>query len=449
MVMGRLPSLGTALVVLVMAVLLVRGDWRGAVQLGMAALLVFSTLAAPRYLGFLAMVTFLGAGMPRVSETIPLGQYRWAVLLVLALGLIFRNSTGVSGSRWHPTQFSLGLFICFALFSSSYSVNGLMTLLKTGTFACLLLGSLLYGRMESQGGPQSPCTVLDQLYWCALAVGLGCLLVVARAAGQGYFRGPFGNANHLGAFIPFIAPVLLLRLYQSAQKQPLVRALNVALTAMFGVFLLMSRSRTGIIATCVGCAWWLYFSSRKAFTWFVATLLLSAVILFAYFPRYVGSLNEVYVQKNASYILQSRQRLIEESWEAAKENAMLGIGFGTSKGSEQWEFGFTSSYMGREKMNSFLALVEEVGLVGTVLLVYPLAWVLSASARRLKRLQMFRTSEREYWTIVTLSACLLGGLVDSMGEAWLTAAGFFCCVMFWLLFGVLSTRLTARMPARQ
>lgn len=141
--------------------------------------------------------------------------------------------------------------------------------------------------------------------------------------------------------------------------------------------------------------------------------------------------------------------MIEESWEAAKENAMLGIGFGTSKGSEQWEFGFTSSYMGREKMNSFLALVEEVGLVGTVLLVYPLAWVLSASARRLKRLQMFRTSEREYWTIVTLSACLLGGLVDSMGEAWLTAAGFFCCVMFWLLFGVLSTRLTARMPARQ
>jgi len=449
--MGRLPSLGTALIVLVLAVLLVRGEWKEAVELGLVALIVFSMLAAPRYLGFLAMLTFLASGMPWADRVVPLTKYRWAVLIVLALGLIFRNSMGVSGSRWHPTQFSLGLFICFALFSSSYSSNSLMTVLKAGAFACLLLGSLLYGRMESQGGPQSSCAILDQLYWCAVAVSLGCLLAVAHilAAGQVYFQGPFGNPNHLGAFIPFIAPVLLLRLYQSAQKGPLVRALTVALTAMFGVFLLMSRSRTGIFATCVGCAWWLYFSSRKAFGWFVATVLLSAVILFAYFPRYVGSLNEVYVQKNASYILQSRQRLIEESWEAAKENAMLGIGFGTSKGSEQWEFGFTSSYMGREKMNSFLALVEEVGLVGTVLLVYPLAWVLSASARRLKRLQMFRTSEREYWTIVTLSACLLGGLVDSMGEAWLTAAGFFCCVMFWLLFGVLSTRLTARMPARQ
>ena len=257
-----------------------------------------------------------------------------------------------------------------------------------------------------------------------------------------------GDAVAAGSL--FIAPVLLLRLYQSAQKQPLVRALNVALTAMFGVFLLMSRSRTGIIATCLGCAWWLFFASRKAFTWFVTALLLGAVILFAYFPRYVSSLNDVYVQKSAGYILQSRQRLLEDSWEAAKENPMLGIGFGTSKGwSEEWQFGFTSGYQGREKMNSFLALVEEVGLVGAVLLVFPLAWVFSASARRLKLLQMSRTFEREYWTILTLSACLLGGLADSMGEAWLAAAGFFSCVIFWLLYGVLLTRLIMRPPARQ
>jgi hypothetical protein len=47
----------------------------------------------------------------------------------------------------------------------------------------------------------------------------------------------------------------------------------------------------------------------------------------------------------------------------------------------------------------------------------------------------------EFWVILTLSACLVGGAANASVEAWLTSAGFFSTVLFWLVFGVLAARL--------
>jgi O-antigen ligase len=443
--LAPLPSAGSVLALLALAVLLARGDWRLAGGIVIVALILFSSLAAPHYLGLFALLGFLGTAMPIVNQGGALNQYRWAILLVMALGLLLRNSMQASSARWHPMHFSLLLFVICAAVSSSYSVNGLMTLLKAGTFGCLILGVLLYGRLETRHESESSCKLLEHLYWCAGLVGLGCVLarVGVLPAGPTFFQGPFGNPNSLGAFIPFIAPVLLLKLAQSSEKAPAIRALNVALTIGFLVFLILSRSRGGIVATIVACGWWLYFSSRKVFAWFVVGVLLAVVILLAYFPAYSESLNRVYVQKGSTYVLQSRGKLLQASWDAAMESPVIGVGFGVAKGySEDWQFGFESGKAGREKMNSLLAAVEEVGIVGSVFLVFPLAWVLVTAARRLLRIRRFHPSAGEFWTVLTLSACLLGGLANSLSEAWLTAAGFFSAIMFWLIFGVLAARLT-------
>jgi O-antigen ligase len=448
--LGRLPTLGSVSILLVVGILLAHGDWQGAGKFAIIAFVLFSTLAAPQTLDFIAMLAFLSAAMPFFNAAGTVNSYRWAVLVIFALGLILRNSMGVSGSRWHPFQFSLGLFVCWALISSTYSVNSLLTILKAGAFGCLLLGSLLNGRLESHAGPEAPCKIIDHLFWCALLVGAGCVLAFVGILPRGwwnYFEGPFGNPNFLAAFIPFIAPVLVLRLFQSAKKAPLVRVLNFAFAAMFLAFLVMSGSRTGMIATFVGCAWFLYFSSRKAFGWFVTVGFLAAVILVAYFPAFLGSLNQTYVEKGGSRVLQSRQKLLEDSWAAATESPILGVGFGATKGaSEDWQFSFASVGSGREKVNSFLGLVEEVGLVGAALLLYPLTWIVLNSVRRLELIQKFHSAGGEFWPVLTLSACLVGGLTDSMAEGWLTATGMFAAVMFWLIYGVLSARLL--MPFR-
>lgn len=408
-------------------------------------LILFSSLAAPHYLGLFAMLAFIGTAMPIVNRGGMLNQYRWIMLGAMALGLLLRNSMQASGSRWHPIHFSLALFVSCAAISSSYSVNALMTLLKAGTFGCLLLGALLYGRLETRREGEDSCKLLEQLYWCSVLVGFGCILgrIGVLATGAKYFGGPFANANSLGAFIPLTAPVLLFQFSESSRKAPLIRALIGALTVGFLVFLIMSRSRGGIIATFVGCAWWLYFSYRKVFWRFVVGALLTGVILFAYFPAYVESMNRVYVQKGSSYVLRSRGKVLEETWEAAKESPVIGVGFGVSKGySEDWEFGFESRGMGREKMNSILATVEEVGIVGATFLLFPLAWVVVTSARRLLLIRRFHPSAPEFWKVLTLSACLIGGLTNSLSEAWLTSAGFFSAIMFWLIFSVLAARLT-------
>ncbi len=450
--LGRLPTLGSILALLAAAFVVARGDWKEALGMVLVGLILFASLAAPQHLGLFAILAFTGAGMPIFDPGGILSKYRWAMLIVMPLGLLLRNSMEVSGSRWHPVHFSLALFVFDAAVSSSYSVNGLLTLLKAASFACLLIGALLYGRLESRPGSEQSCTLLDQLYWCAGLVGAGCVLTTLHLlpASRMYFQGPFGNPNSLGAFIPLVAPAVLLRLSRSGKQAPLINAANVLLAAALLVFVIMSRSRAGMLSTFFACAWWLYFSSRKVFQAFLVSALLTATIMVAYFPRYVESMNQVYVQKGARYMLQSRQKLLEASWDAARENPVFGVGFGTAKGySEDWQFGFESASAGREKMNSFLASVEEVGIVGTPFLVFPIGWVLLASARRLLMIRKFDPSAGEFWTILTLSACLLGGLANSMAEAWLTSPGFFSAVMFWLIFGILSARLTVPFRPRR
>jgi len=430
----------------VVALLVAEGDWKEALGMVLVGMVLFASLASPQYLGLFAMLAFTAAGMPVINSGSMLDRYRWAMLIVMPIGLLLRNSMEVSGSRWHPVHFSLALFVFDAAVSSSYSINGLLTLLKAGVFACLLIGALLYGRLESRPGSEQSCNLIDQLYWCAGVVGVGCLLAALHLlpAGKMYFQGPFGNPNSLGAFIPLVAPAVLLRLSRSGKQAPLMTAANALLAAAMLVFLFMSRSRGGMLATFIACGWWLYFSSRKVFQAFVVCTLLAATIIFGYFPRYVESMNRVYVQKGAAYVFQSRAKLLGDTWAAAMENPLLGVGFGTAKGySENWHFGFESASAGREKMNSFLAAVEEVGLVGATLLVFPIAWIVIVSARRLFMIRKFDPSAGEFWVILTLSACLMGGLADSMAEAWLTSPGFFSAIMFWLIFGVLSARLTA------
>jgi O-antigen ligase len=176
---------------------------------------------------------------------------------------------------------------------------------------------------------------------------------------------------------------------------------------------------------------------------FLGGTLVAALFTSLYFPEYVQNLGQVYVYKGSSYVLKSRAELFRASWEAAKERPLMGGGFGVSKGySEHWEFAFRSGLAAREKGNSFLALVEEVGLIGAGFLVFPLAWALLAATRRLMDFRRLHQMGEEFWVILTLSACLVGGVADAFTEAWLTSVGFFSTILFWLVFGVLAAHLT-------
>jgi len=415
------------------------------VSIVVAALVLFASIIPPHYLILSTLLAFLGASMPIVNRGGALGEFRWAILLALALGMILRSSVQSSRSIWHPMHLSLFCFVAYAAISSSYSVNGLMTILKAATFACLAVAAMLYGRLESGGPSGGSCKLLDQVYWCAVIVALGCALAVIHVlpARAGYFAGPFGNPNAIGAFIPLVAPVLLLNLLRSFDKAPQIRAANVLLTIAYFIFLLISRSRAGLAGTFLACGWWLYFAHRRAFGLFLGGALVTGVIMGLYFPEYVQNLNRVYIYKGDAYVLRTRGEPLRVTWEAAQESPLIGVGFGVSKGySEDWEFAFESGTAGREKANSYLALVEEVGLIGAGFVLLPLAWVLVTATQRLMLFRRLHQMGDEFWVMLTLSACLVGGLASAFFEAWLTSVGFFSTILFWLVFGVLAARLT-------
>jgi len=143
------------------------------VAIVVAALVLFASIIPPHYLILSTLLAFLGASMPIVNRGGALGEFRWAILLALALGMILRSSVQSSRSIWHPMHLSLFCFVAYAAISSSYSVNGLMTILKAATFACLAVAAMLYGRLESGGPSGGSCKLLDQVYWCAVIVALG------------------------------------------------------------------------------------------------------------------------------------------------------------------------------------------------------------------------------------------------------------------------------------
>ena len=134
--------------------------------------ILFGSLIPPDLLILAALLSFLGANMPILDLDSVLTQFRWAMLLAMALEFLLRSTAQTSPARWHAVHFSLILFAIYAAISSFYSVSSLLTILKATAFGCLLVASILYGRLECRDVPQSSCKLLEQFYWCTVLQGL-------------------------------------------------------------------------------------------------------------------------------------------------------------------------------------------------------------------------------------------------------------------------------------
>ena len=94
--------------------------------------------------------------------------------------------------------------------------------------------------------------------------------------------------------------------------------------------------------------------------------------------------------------------------------------------------GFTAYGYGREKGNSQLAVMEELGLIGLGLYVALLATLLSYLAHTFQRIRM--RDEKVAFGIVT--GAIIGMIVSSVFEAWWVAPGSPEAPFFWGLIGI-------------
>ena len=271
---------------------------------------------------------------------------------------------------------------------------------------------------------------------------LGCdILVYASAIAYFVLHVElFGNRNSLGVVMGVVAlPFLLWGLLLSENRS--VRLRRFAALLLCQVLLLCSYERAGIVAAlvsstmlCVGLKRYRLFFTGLALASLAAPMVVAFVPLPAATRSDDGSLTSrfVYKGKREAGILASRKTVWEKTLSSLHEHPWFGTGFGTSgtayDKTQQVDNFSSSGQLTREHGNSYLEIVEWVGLLG----VAPFATLLLLVAINIARVFVWmRRTGTPFSPAVPLAVFLAGALVHAGFEDWLFAVGYHTCVVFW------------------
>lgn len=279
---------------------------------------------------------------------------------------------------------------------------------------------------------------------------VGCEVAVWISAAVYWFldRAVFGNQNSLGAIMGVaLFPALLWGIF-AAPSEWLRRRRMLAL-AMCGVLLFSSMARAGMLATVVSSVVLLFCLRRYKLLLGGTVLLLLAGLGASFFaPGSLEELKSSVLYKQGSVqagVLQSRKSLWDRTVTSIQEHPWFGSGFGISADGETWDrvLVSTTEQMNREHGNSYLEMVEWLGLMG----VLPFAAVLLLLLRQVWRVCLWmRTTRSALHPAVPLAGIVIAGLVHAIFEDWLLAVGYYLTVLFWPLAFSLMDLLPERTP---
>jgi len=263
-----------------------------------------------------------------------------------------------------------------------------------------------------------------------------------------------GNPNSLGAVTGvFAMPLLLWGVFVSESIVVRRRRSFALLLAL--LLLLSSYSRASIAAAAISHILFCVVLRRYKLlmTGCVVAGLAAALVVTIAPPssEAPGSVSSAFLYKGheTAGLLDSRKSVWGRSLTAIREHPLLGTGFGTigstfETGEVSGKFA-SSSLITREHGNSYLAIVEGVGLLGVVPFLI-LVFLVAIHASRVL-----------VWTGSTLdprglafpvAVVMIAGLFHAGFEDWLFAVGNYLCVFFWSLAFILVDLLPARESRR-
>jgi len=205
--------------------------------------------------------------------------------------------------------------------------------------------------------------------------------------------------------------------------------------------LVFSRSRAGLLSGIVAAAFLLLGLKRYRLFVRVGALGVAGVALVGLWsPDLIWQSTEsvnselIYKGHREKGLLASRVEPWNATMATIQEHPFLGGGFGTTAtgaDSDRNASTFATTVgTSREHGNSYLALLEWVGLLGIVpflLLIAGLALEIAVVGR-----YMQRTLDGTHPAIPLAMVCL-AGLVGAVFEDWLFAVGYYLCVFVWSL----------------
>ena len=372
---------------------------------------------------------------------------RWPIFLILVLLSAYLAQK--QKLLINPVVLGLSLIALYSMMTSLASYYPSVSLLKSITLLILagliLFLPLVIERLYPHIGIKE--YILRIFLYLAIAVVISNTIyyllrpfstVGFHSSGSllgGRFRGWFVTPNGIGAiygifFLPILA--FALRKYK----------MGYAKLGLFFVFILAaiqlvaSQSRAGIMAG-IASLLVLILGPRK---WGSRILLVSLIVLMAlviYIPSPGDNLIQRFIYRNEIELQGSgRLPIWIATWERFLARPLFGSGLGVSETDSVMDsIAFTTGGYSIEKGNSYLAALEELGLVGVLLIVaILLAPILKACWKGFNNNNLSRSSNSSNLVII---AIVIAGLFNATFEAWLLSAGGILGFSFWIFASLL------------
>ena len=439
------PKLLGLLAVLALAIpLFALAQWRPAYLtnvtiLGAVLLLeivIVSVWHYEKWFFLILMLVFLWAG-----SALPLSgagaTVRW---IFLAVGALVGFLKWAHSDRRQPfTAIHLVALLCIlsAAVSALVSKRTEMSLLKTASLFFLFLYQSCGARVAVAGredvffpGLVTACEIIAYLS--------GFCYVVA------HFE-LFGNPNSLGAVMGVaVIPVLLWAVLTTDKPHLRHRRAIALLIATYLLYASISRAAILACAVVVTVMCIALRRQRLLVKGIFVVVFLVAVVAVAQpsqFNALVSAFTEelIYKGKPQGGVFGSRTTPWQDTVEVIRESPWFGSGFGTDLAQRQpggpgLEVATLEGSV-REHGNSYLALLEYVGMLGIAPFVVLLALVLRQIGRGLAR--VWRTRDAHSYAVPLVLICI-AGLVHAFFEDWLFAVGSYLSIFFWASVFVLA-----------
>ena len=385
-------------------------------------------------------------------------QLRWVILPLFGLFFLVRMGRNRGGLKSDGSTLWFFFFTAVAASTAATVSSGpYVTLAKVVTLLFLFFAVFL-GYRAYLNGYEDGCHVTAAGYSVygifVLAASALVFLFLRPMAFKPSFRGIFNNPNVLGMMILAVAPFLFYMFLNPRAKRPRPSFLGV-LGVLAGMLVLTgSRASLGAFLISMGILV-LVFNRRYLPVLGALGIMVYGYMFFTGLSDTTGFVDSAFVRKyiykdRADIFGKQRRPILEATLKNIRQNPYLGIGYGISY---QWEGNqerfIQSGYLDkREKGNSYLAIQEETGLPGSLVVLVLIFRLLSRGYRVIRiGLRSLPRDDPDLALLVVFYADVVGLLLNAAFENWLFSVGHILCVVFWINF-LATARLTERVRAR-
>ncbi len=384
--------------------------------------------------------------------------YAAPVLFILALAFHLNPNLHQNLNRDKlPRTIALLLlmFGIWAAVTAGWSSFPGVSILRAGYFLLISIAAVLLGYHWRKNESNDVFGFLLPANLIVVFVSVFSLIASSPAdawsGGHGLgFKGYASHQNTLASAILFTIPSVLYPILKelilsvrnkfknvkSVGKSSKPKFLILILISILNLyFLLISVSRAGVLALGLMVVIFLFisFNVKGRFIFILLLIFLSAVVY------YSSQTVRDFVFKTEAHIGDRRIENISETVEAAKNGGVIGLGYGISQNPTNERIKGRYEYDGklfiREKMISILALIEETGIVGLVLFIFPIGYVLFRLTRHTKGLSDGFAFEDKLNNAM-IASVILALAFHAQIEAWWVGVGSIELPLFFMVFGI-------------